>query len=219
MRNIFTICKFGYLTMWFPVSSVCLHWSQRCGTSAAPECHIVSNTHQGSKEHCMIDRLNPYLSMSPWTSLLPLWDMSREEVTSDDRPVFRAYRWRPPSVRYLWEDNQLEEIDVQPQLGKKKEAWVFLINETQSVNQNYTSLEKSVSELKKERVMYHELTYQNIKQGIGERIWGYCQKAIRHGCQDMEIISVELIMLIMLIIQLITFSSWHVPTFSDLTRV
>lgn len=54
------------------------------------------------------DRLHPYLSMSPGTSLLPLWDISREDAASEARPVFLAYRWRLLSVRYLWQLNQLE---------------------------------------------------------------------------------------------------------------
>ncbi len=122
------------------------HWNVKCGygmqiwicTNVLPiiQCALVwisklwnlhhlwarstpRRRHQQSKRHRMIDRLHPYLSMSPCTSLLPLWDISREEAMSEPRPAFRAYRWRPPSVRYLWEENSLEGVGVWPQFGIK----------------------------------------------------------------------------------------------------
>lgn len=95
-----------------------LHKSQNCGTSSRPGCSSHSSqTHAASSS--VIDRLHPYLSMSPWISLLPLWDISPEEATSEARLAFRAYRWRPPSVRYLSEENQLEEVDVQSECDIK----------------------------------------------------------------------------------------------------
>lgn len=61
-----------------------------------------------------IDGLHPYLSMSPCISLLPLWDASREGAAgSEARPAFRAYKCRPPSVRYLRDGSQLEQVDVE----------------------------------------------------------------------------------------------------------
>lgn len=49
-------------------------------------------THISKACSSVIDGLHPYLSTSPCTSLLPLWDISREEATSEARPAFRAYR-------------------------------------------------------------------------------------------------------------------------------
>lgn len=66
------------------------------------------NVDTDTSNHSITDRLCPYLSMSTCISLLPLWDISRGETTSEDRPVFLPYSWRPLSVRYLRERNQLE---------------------------------------------------------------------------------------------------------------
>lgn len=110
------MCKIGWLKMCFHVSRVFLHRSQTVEHQLdLGEVHTrVIHTHQASPW------LHPYLSMSPWISLLPLWDVSLEEATSEARLAFRAYRWRPPSVRYLSEEDQLEEVDDQFQCDIKK---------------------------------------------------------------------------------------------------
>lgn len=90
-------------------------------------------THISKACSCVIDGLHPYLSTSPCTSLLPLWDISREEATSEARPAFRAYRWRPPSVRYLWEDSRLRNVWRVLAL-RVKCIWIISSNRTQQIN-------------------------------------------------------------------------------------
>lgn len=64
---------------------------KKCETGAIPGCGPQMNQ-TGTRKTGSYDSLHPHLSMSPCISLLPLWDMSREEAASEARPVFRAYR-------------------------------------------------------------------------------------------------------------------------------
>lgn len=88
------------------ILTTCLHESQKVWNRSYSRVWTTneSNRHQKNRH----DSLHPHLSMSPCISLLPLWDTSREEAASEARPVFRAYRWRLPSVRYLWGEIKLQ---------------------------------------------------------------------------------------------------------------
>lgn len=81
---------------WRRNATSCLAWGGNYSKHGRTRIHWKGTSAKAGRS-----AIGLYLSMSPCTSLLPRWDISREEVTSEARPAFRAYRWRPPSVRYL----------------------------------------------------------------------------------------------------------------------